>query len=179
MRRVLSFIFALVLTSSATPALADKREHIEAKSREALEHLLVSHPEAERLLKKAAAVLVFPDVVRMGFGVGGEYGEGALLVKDQPVAYYATAGASFGLQVGAQRKSEIILFMTRQSVIDFRNSRGWEVGIDGTIAVVEEGVSIGSDTLFANEPVIGFILSNRGVMAGLSFEGGKISRIAR
>ena len=115
----------------------------------------------------------------MGFGVGGEYGEGVLLVKDQPAAYFATAGASFGLQLGAQYKTEIILFMTRQALVDFRNSRGWEVGVNASVTLVELGAAGRIDTAAIKQPVVGFIFSNKGLMYDLCFDGSKISRIAR
>lgn len=131
------------------------------------------------LLERASGVLVFPEVVKMGFGVGGQYGEGPLLIKGEPVAYYATAGASFGLQLGAQYKSEVILFMTEDALVTFRRSHGWEAGLDGSVAVVDTGAGGKIDTRMFNQPVLVFIFSNRGLMGNLTLEGSKITRIAR
>ncbi len=176
MRTLAVALLALLLSASA---LADSRAEIERKSGEALAQLRASGDGVEELLGRAAGVLVFPDVVKMGFGVGGEYGEGVLLVKDQPVAYYATAGASFGLQLGAQFKAEVILFMNDQALTDFRNSQGWKAGVDGSVALVKVGAGGAIDTRNIQEPVIGFIFSNKGLMYNLTFEGSKITRIAR
>lgn len=177
--RATIILLGLLLFLTGPLLQADSVEEIDAGSIQALERLK-SHAEGiENLLQDAAAVLVFPDVVKLGFGVGGQYGEGVLLVKGEPVAYYATAGASFGLQLGAQSKSEVILFLTREALVDFRNSRGWEVGVDGSVALPEQGAGGRIDTRNISEPVVGFIFSNQGLMGNLSFEGAKITRIAR
>jgi lipid-binding SYLF domain-containing protein len=168
-----------VLALGAQSARADSKSFIDAKSQEALERLRAHSPAAGSLLDGAAGVLVFPDVVKMGFGVGGQYGEGSLLIGGEPVAYYATAGASFGLQLGAQYKSEVILFMTEEALTEFRGSQGWEVGVDGSVAVVDVGAGGKVDTQTLKQPVVAFIFSNKGLMANLTLEGSKITRIAR
>ncbi len=162
------------------PALrADTRAAIDSGSQEALDKLRAHSSHAGELLEKAAGVLVFPDVVKMGFGVGGEYGEGSLMVKDKPTSYFVTAGASFGLQIGAQVKSEVILFMTEDALRQFQNSRGWKVGLDGSVALLNLGAGGSVDTTNIREPVVGFIFSNEGLMYNLTLEGSKITRIAR
>ena len=177
--RIFSLITILALLFASAGLRADSRQHIDEKSVEALERLREHSADAGKLAEAAAGVLIFPDVVKMGFGVGGQYGEGLLLVEGEPVAYYATAGASFGLQLGAQYKSEIILFMTEQALADFRNSQGWEVGIDGSVALANVGAGGKIDSRTLNQPVVGFIFSNKGLMGSLSFEGSRILRIAR
>lgn len=167
------------LCLGAQAVLADSRNHIDAKSREALDRLRQHSPEAGPLLDRAAGILVFPDVVKMGFGVGGQYGEGSLLVGGKPVAYYATAGASFGLQLGAQYKSEVILFMTEEALVDFRGSQGWEVGVDGSVVILDAGAGGKIDSRTLNRPVVAFIFSNKGLMGSLTLEGSRFTRIAR
>jgi lipid-binding SYLF domain-containing protein len=164
---------------AATGVGAEQRAVIESKAARVLQRLTTDTPAAEALLEQAAGVLVFPELVKMGFGVGGQYGEGVLLVKGEPVAYYASAGASFGLQLGAQTKAEVLLFMTQRALVGFRNSQGWEAGVDAAVALAEFGDAGRIDTSTADAEVVGFILSNQGLMYDLSFEGGKITRIAR
>jgi lipid-binding SYLF domain-containing protein len=118
-------------------------------------------------------------VVKAGIGIGGEYGEGALLVNGSPVAYYNTAGASIGFQLGAQVKSQIILFMEEDALENFRNSDGWEAGIDGSVALVEMGTGGEFSTNSIQNPIIGFIFSNKGLMYNLTFEGSKMTKIER
>ncbi len=170
---------ALALVAVAAATQADSKARIDSKSQEALVTLRDYSVDAGKMLDEAAGVLVFPDVVKMGFGVGGQYGEGSLLVDNEPVAYYATAGASFGLQLGAQFKAEVILFMTEEALQTFRNSQGWEVGVDGSVAMVAVGAGGKIDTKTVTQPVVAFIFSNKGLMYNLTLEGSKITRIAR
>jgi lipid-binding SYLF domain-containing protein len=102
-----------------------------------------------------------------------------LRVGEQTVAYYSTAGASVGFQLGAQKKSIILLFMTGQALQGFRDSQGWEVGVDGSVALVEFGAGKEFDTTNIKDPIIGFVFGNKGLMFNLSLEGSKISRITK
>ena len=172
-------LIALVLLSTAPLVRGDSKERIDTGTRKALLDLRGYHQDAGALLDRAVGVLVFPDVVKMGFGVGGQYGEGSLLVAGEPVAYYATAGSSFGLQLGAQIKSEALLFMTEEALQKFRNSQGWKVGVDGRVALVRPGAGGGLDSDTTEAPIIGFIFSDKGLMYGLTMEGTKITRIAK
>lgn len=131
------------------------------------------------LARKAAGMLVFPSVLKGGFIVGAEYGEGALLVGGKTVAYYNTASASFGLQAGAQSKTMIVLFMSKSALEQFRRSDGWKAGVDGNIAVATLGAGGEVSSQTAQEPIIGFVFGNKGLMADLSFAGTKITRIEK
>lgn len=179
-RRNLALVLMASLLALAAPfSVADSKETIDANTIQALARLRAHSPEAGELVDKAYAVLVFPDVVKMGFGVGGEYGEGALQIGGVTQAYYVIAGLSFGLEAGAEYKSEVILFMTEEALRKFRNSRGWQVGVDGAIALPDSGAEKSFDTLTAQGPVLGFIFSNHGMLFNLSLDGAKITRIAR
>ncbi len=132
-----------------------------------------------QFLNRAEAVLVFPSVIKAGMVVGGEYGEGALRVGGGTVGYYSTASASVGFQLGAQSKSVVVVFLTKQALNKFRRSDGWKVGVDGSVAVIKWGVGEDINSVEINDPVVGFIFSNKGLMYNLTFEGSKISRIQR
>ena len=134
---------------------------------------------ADELLAKSAAVLVFPFVVKAGFGFGGEYGEGALLVQGRTVGYYNTVSASVGFQLGAQARSVIIVFMTPEALASFRRVYGWKVGVDGSVALVAVGIGGSIDSSKIASPVVGFIFDNKGLMYNLTLEGSKITRISR
>lgn len=131
------------------------------------------------LARDAAAVLVFPSVVKAGMGFGGEYGEGALRRGGQTEGYYNTVSASVGFQLGVQARTVIILFMTEDSLASFQRKHGWKVGVDGSVALVTVGVGGAIDTNIIKKPVIGFILDQKGLMYNLTLEGSKISRIDR
>jgi lipid-binding SYLF domain-containing protein len=160
-------------------ALAASRDGIDAKVREAIGNFYKQTGAGKQLAQKAAGMLVFPEVLKAGIGVGGEYGEGALLVKGKTVAYYSTAAASVGFQLGAQVKSQVILFMNVKVLEDFRKSKGWKAGVDGSVALATLGAGgeLSSDTI--KQPIIGFIFSNKGLMYNLTFEGSKITRLER
>ena len=176
MRKLIKIILGALLLTTVT-AHAATREVIDAKVREALDTFGRESPAGVELMEKAAGVLVFPDVVKAGFGIGAEWGEGSLLIDGKPVAYYSTASASFGLQLGAQFKAQLILFMTDSALSDFRDSDGWEAGIDGSVAIARQGAGGSVDTATARQPIIGFIFSNKGLMYNLTLEGSKITLI--
>jgi lipid-binding SYLF domain-containing protein len=131
------------------------------------------------LLAQAKGILVFPKVIKAGFGIGGEYGEGALRIGGRSVGYYNTVSASIGLQIGAQSRAEMILFMTDEALEQFQRSDGWEAGVDGSVALVATGVAGEIDTNSITEPVIGFVFAEEGLMANLSLEGAKISKLEK
>lgn len=134
---------------------------------------------SRELLDKSAAVLVFPTVLKAGMGIGGEYGEGALLVRGRTYGYYNTVAASIGFQLGAQARSVIIVFMTQAALDGFRRVAGWKVGIDGSVALVTVGVGGSIDTSKIASPIVGFIFDGKGLMYNLTLEGSKISKISR
>jgi lipid-binding SYLF domain-containing protein len=134
---------------------------------------------AKEFLQAAEGVLVFPGIIKGGIFFGGKYGEGALRIGDQTVNYYNTTGLSFGLQLGAQAQTLIILFMQKTALENFRDSPGWEVGIDGSFAVLELGFGGSLDTTNIRAPIIAFMLNNRGLMFNVTLEGSKFTKIVR
>lgn len=135
---------------------------------------------AADLISKSYGMLVFPEVYKAGFGIGGEYGEGALLKGNKTVGYYSTASASVGFQLGGQKKTVIYLFMTKEAFDKFQKSDGWKVGVDASIAVVAIGAGGSVDTNYsADQPILAFILDQKGLMYNLTLEGSKLSKIER
>ncbi len=132
---------------------------------------------ADKLLRKAKGVLVFSKVIQAGLGFGGEHGEGKLMVHDKTVDYYEISAGSFGLQIGAQKKDIMLLFMTDKSLRQFRDSEGWKVGIDGDVVLVKVGAGTSVDTDTVRDPIIGFVLGQKGLMFNVSLQGSKIGRL--
>ena len=171
---------ALCLVAAAPPgARADSAYEIDAGVDETLDRFFYNIRGAAELANKAVGILVFPSVVKAGFGIGGEYGEGALLVRRRTVGYYNTVSASIGFQLGVQARSVIIMFMTPEALDQFRATAGWKIGADASVAIVTVGVGGSIDTNKITSPVIGFILDPKGLMYNLTLEGSKISRIDR
>jgi len=163
--------------SSAGNNPAARRHDIDAGIDATLSKLYGTVHGSHELVAKARGILVFPSVLAAGFWVGGQYGEGALRVNGATAGYYSTAAASFGLQIGAQSKALIFLFMNEHSLADFRNSQGWAAGGDASVAVLKVGANGDVDTNTATAPVLAFVLTNGGLMANLSLEGTKVTRL--
>ncbi|MFM0033423.1 YSC84-related protein [Paraburkholderia strydomiana] len=165
-------------SSSASPsANAGRRDTINAGVDATLARLYENVNGSRELVAKARGVLVFPSVISAGFWVGGQYGEGALRVNGQTTGFYSTVAGSFGLQIGAQSKALIFLFMTQEALDTFLHSQGWAAGADATVAVLKVGANGAVDTSTATSPVEAFVLTNGGLMAGVSVEGTKVSRL--
>jgi lipid-binding SYLF domain-containing protein len=170
-------LFGLVLSSA--PAAAASKEELDEHVRQTIEDLYRASPAARQLAGKSAGMLVFPSVVKAGFWVGGEYGEGALDVGHKTVGYYNIISASFGLQAGVQEKSVVLMFTTPEALAKFRQSDGWKLGVDGSVALVTLGAGKDFDTETLQKPIVGFVFNNKGLMANLTLEGSKISQINR
>jgi lipid-binding SYLF domain-containing protein len=130
-------------------------------------------------LDQSSGFLVFPSVIKVGVGVGAETGEGVLRVGGKSVDYYRTSSGSIGLQAGAQAKSIVIAFLTPSALQQFRNSSGWKVGIDGSIALIDIGAGKTIDTDNIRDPVVGFIFNPRGLMYNLTLEGSKFTKLTK
>lgn len=165
-----ALLAALVIIGSAGVASA-------ASVRGTLDLLYRRVPGLRALISQAAGVLVFPTIVKAGFGIGGEYGEGELLVGGRSVGRYNTIAGSIGFQLGAQARSVIIIFMTPQALASFRRVDGWKVGVDGSVAIITVGAGGSVDSAKITSPVVGFILDPKGLMYNLTLEGSKITRI--
>lgn len=176
MRRIVGagMIVALLFASSVFAASADK---INGEANKALQVFRDDVNGAEVFLQQAAGYLVFPRVIKIGVGIGAETGEGALRVGGQTVAYYRTTSGSIGLQLGAQAKSIVIAFMTKASLQKFRDSNGWKVGVDGSVALIDLGAGKTIDSNNVKDPVVGFIFGSKGLMYNLTLEGTKFSKL--
>lgn len=181
MARLRALVLAVALAAAALAAAPEARaasaEEIDARVDIALNRLLAESVPAQALAERALAVLVFPQIVKGGFGLGGQYGEGALRQNGATVGYYSVASASFGLQIGAQAYAQALFFMTPQSLDYLRRSKGFEVGADANVAVVNQGVAVDANSTTLQQPIVAFVFGQQGLMAGATVEGSKISRI--
>ena len=146
---------------------------------ETLKRFKTEVPGGAEFLKQAKGVLVFPSVIKVGFGIGGEYGEGALQIGGETTSYYSTAAASIGLQLGAQSKSLVLVFMTNDALKHFQSSKGWKAGVDGSVAVIEWGMGEDINTIDIEDPIVGFVFSNKGLMFNLTLEGSKFTKLVK
>jgi lipid-binding SYLF domain-containing protein len=160
-----------------TTAVADNKGEIDTSVSQALTKFYAQNPKHQELADRAAGILVFPRITKGGAGVAGEYGEGVLQVKGKTVDYYKITSASVGLTLGMASRSEIVMFMTQESLDKFTKSKGWKVGVDAGVAVASMGAGGQYDTKTLQQPIIGFVFGEKGLIADLSLEGSKITKI--
>jgi lipid-binding SYLF domain-containing protein len=167
----------LILALRPDTGLAASAAEIEIKTDATIKQFVETVDGAQVFLENAKGVLVFPSIVRAGFVFGGQYGEGALRIGGRTVDYYNSIGGSFGFQLGVQTQSLILVFLEQGALDRFRNSHGWEVGVDGSVALVELGGARSLGTITGKNPIVGFIFDNRGLMFNLTLEGTKFSKV--
>lgn len=154
-----------------------KRREIDSGADGALTRLYANARGSKDLAARAQGILIFPRVLSAGFGVGGEFGDGVLRSGASPSGYYRLVGGSFGWQIGAQSQAIILMFLTQDALNRFRNSSGWTVGADASVAVAKVGATGDIDTNTIQQSVVGFALTNAGLYAGVKLDGSKITRL--
>lgn len=177
-----TFIFAtaaIISMSMMNQASAATAEDLDKDSLQALQTLYDTQPVAKTLSSSAKAVLVFPNIVKAGLVFGGSYGEGELLEGSNVIDYYNSVTGSWGLQIGAQSYGYAVFLMTDDAVKYLKESKDWEIGVGPTVVVVDEGIAKNLSTSSLKDDAYAFIFSQQGLMAGVSIEGTKISRIKR
>jgi lipid-binding SYLF domain-containing protein len=172
----LTFIIGMI---SVTPSSAKTAQEINSEVNAALELFIQQVKGAKEFLNTAKGVVIIPNIVKVGVGVGGEYGEGALRIGGKTVDYYSIAAGSVGLQIGAQKKNLIVVFRQGDALSNFRKSSGWKVGVDGSAAFIDVGTGKSIDTLNIKDPIVAFMFGQKGLMANATIEGAKFTKLAR
>jgi lipid-binding SYLF domain-containing protein len=173
---------ALALTAAGSVSLpsvanAASAEDISRDSDRALERLYASNPAAAAIARQARAVLIFPSIVKAGLVFGGAYGEGELKQGDRIDGYYNSVTGSWGLQAGAQSYGYAVFLMNRKAMSYVHRTEGWEIGVGPTVVVVDAGVARNLSTSTLKDDAYAFIFNQKGLMAGVSIEGSKITRL--
>lgn len=175
----LSLALASAILTGSRPALAASARAIDRDVEAALQRLYDQEPGAQALAAQAKGILVFPSVVKGGFMVGGQYGEGALRQGGKTAGYYSTVAASYGLQVGLQVFGYALFFMTDSALTYLEQSEGWEIGSGPSLVIVDTGMARALTTTTLQQDVYAFFFSQKGLMAGLGLQGSKITQIER
>ena len=170
--------FFLSLTLLAPISYAKSAREIDASVDTALGFFNAKVFGAKEMLAKAKGVLVLAPVIKGGIvWIGGEYGTGALRINGRTVDYYNTISGSLGFELGGQAQKMYLLFMNDKALRDFRMSDGWKAGVDGSVTLITMGADGSIDTTKTNQPIIAFVLGEKGLMYDLSVEGSKFSKI--
>lgn len=174
---VLTVVLSLALAAPALAISAKTAKEIDGQVVEALAEFNKTVDGGAKLLGEANGALIFPKVYKAGLGIGGEHGKGVLQVGGKTVDYYSTSSASFGLQFGGQKKTVVIVFLKPDPLKKFRLSDGWEVGVDGSVALVDLGAGGSIDTTNIKDPIIAFVFGQAGLMYNLTLEGSKMQKL--
>jgi lipid-binding SYLF domain-containing protein len=174
-----TIIFGLAAFGITGPGAAEaaSKAQIDRDADTALQQLYAGTPVARMLAKEAKGILVFPSIVKAGFIVGVQGGNGALRKQGKTVGYYNTASASYGLQAGIQKFGYALIFMSESALRYLEKSDGWEIGVGPSIVIVDAGVAKSLTTTTAKKEIYAFFFHQRGLMAGLGLQGTKITRI--
>ena len=168
---------SLLMLPSASSA---KTWHeIDVSVNAALDRFMTEVRGSKEFIRDAKGVLVLADVYQAGFGIGGEYGEGALRIGNKTAAYYNIKAGSIGFQFGAQKKDIILVFLQQKALTDFRAADGWQAGVDGSVVFVNTGAQASIDSAKFNQPIVGFVVGQQGLMYNLTLEGTKISKMPK
>ncbi len=191
MKKVIGLIAVLII-GFVQPALAESKGALDAEIRQTIKKFTQIVPGACNFLNKTAGYIVIPNLYKAGFVVGGEYGEGGLLVREQGftscggsastfrvASYYSMFSASIGFQLGAQKRSLIVAFTSPSALRTFKNSAKWKIGVDSSVTLINVGGNLDLSTMDFEQPVVAFAFNNQGLMAGISLDGSVFKRIKK
>ena len=179
---ILAFAACLTFISMgflATTSPAKTAKEINSEVNAALKLFSQHVKGGKEFLNAAKGVLVIPNIVKAGLGVGGEYGEGAMRIGGKTVEYYSLAAGSVGFQIGAQKTNLILVFIQDEVLKNFRKSSGWKAGVDGSVAFIDVGAGKSLDTVNVKDPIVAFMFGQRGLMANATVEGAKFTKLVR
>lgn len=170
-------LITLMLLAIPRITLADTAREINRDVDIALKTLYQTTPAAQKMAGIAKGILVFPSIIKGGFIIGGQYGEGALRVGGKTAGFYRTVSASYGLQAGAQTFGYALFFLSDSDLKYLKNSGGWEIGVGPSVVVVDEGLARTFSTTTAKSGIYAFFFDQKGLMAGLGIQGSKVTEI--
>ncbi len=174
---VMILILTLIIEVKPVFSYSGTAKQIDTAIDAALNRFVKTVKGAKEYLEAGKGVLIIPEVKQAGFIVGGEYGEGGLRINGKTIAYYNIVSGSIGYQLGAQQKDIILIFIDETALKKFRESENWQAGLDGTVTLINAGVEGSVDSSKLNQPIIGFVSGQKGLMAGATIESSKFSRL--
>jgi lipid-binding SYLF domain-containing protein len=172
-------VLALFLGSSifSGQSYGKTAKEIDASADAVMDRFYKQVKDAREVVKRSKGLLIFPSVKKGALIVGGEYGKGVMRIGNQAVDYYRMISGSIGLQIGGQAKDVIIAFMSSDALKTFRDSKGWEAGVDGNVALITIGAGESATTTIGDKPIVGFVFDVKGLIADMSFKGAKFTKL--
>jgi Uncharacterized conserved protein len=177
-KRTIGLLGLGILLAAQSSQAANQTTDIDAGATQALERCYATVSSCKSVGHTAEGILVFPEITSAAAGIGGAYGEGTLFVDGKPAGHYSLTAGTIGLQLGAQKFSQVLMFMTPAALADFRASSGWAADAGAGVTYIDEGTSTSASTIAADKPVVGFSFGEKGLMGAAALGGSKISPIA-
>ena len=169
-------LFAVLLIAGQSIAKMTAKE-VDASVDASMERFYKQVKDAAEVVRQAKGLLVLPNVKKGALIVGGEYGQGAMRIGGKTVEYYSMISGSVGFQIGGQAKDIIIAFMSSEALKKFRESKGWEAGVDGNVALIKVGAGESAMTAMSKQPIAAFVFDVKGLMADMSLKGAKFNKL--
>ena len=174
---VLGALVVGLMAVRPAPAEAATAAEIDASVKQALKQCFASIAGCKPVGEKAHGILVFPEITEAAVGIGGAYGEGALQIGGKTVGYYSLTAGSIGVQLGAKKFSQVMMFMTKEALAEFQASSGWDAAAGAGVTWIDQGMSEQASTISAQKPVVGFTFGEQGLMGAAAVGGTKITPI--
>ena len=159
------------------PSFGATAKEINASAEAALDRFYEQVKDGKEVARRAKGLLILPSVKKGALIIGGEYGQGALRIGGKTVDYYSMVSGSIGLQIGGQAKDIIIAFMSEEGLKKFRESKGWEAGVDGNVALITIGAGESAITAMGDQPIVAFVFDVKGLIADMSLRGAKFTKL--
>ena len=176
--RLLTSVVMIATTLGLAPApVAAQSYGLEGNARYALSNLTATVPLAGILEQRAYAILVFPDVTKAGFMIGGEYGNGVLFRRGGVAGYYNTAGVSYGFQAGAETFGYAMFFMNEAAFRALNATEGFQIGAGPSVVVLDQGMAKTVTSSSLTSDVYAFVFGQQGLMGGVGLQGTKITKL--
>ena len=176
---VLGLMLLAVLLFTGQSIAKMSAKEVDASVDAAMERFYKQVKDAKEVVRQAKGMLILPNVKKAALIVGGEYGQGAMRIGGKTVEYYSMISGSFGLQIGGQAKDIIIAFTSSEALKKFRESKGWEAGVDGNVALITVGAGESAMTAMSKEPIAAFVFDVKGLMADMSLRGAKFNKLEK
>lgn len=160
-------------------AVAKTAAEIDRQTQDALKQLYAQSPAARAMKDKAKGILVFPEIIKGAFIVGGQGGEGELITNGKVQGYYNTVQLSVGFQAGAQKYGYALFFMSDEALQWLYRTDGWEVGSGPNVVIIDQGAAASATTTSLHSGVYAFFFDMKGLMAGVDLQGTKITRVQK
>ena len=167
---IVGIAVAGLMACAGAPDTQRERTQLQQQASTTLSTMTSKDPSLGPLLDSAAGYVVFPNVGKGAFVVGGAHGQGVLYQRGMPIGYVELQQASIGAQVGAQSFAELIVL---QSSDDVRRIKDGTFSLSGNASAVALSAGIAGSTDFRDGTAV-FVMPRGGAMAEVAIGGQRL-----